>query len=106
MIVVTAPTGGIGRQVVENILDSGEPVRVIVRDPSRLPAHVRERAEIVHGSHGDADVVNAAFAGADSVFWLVPPNPRAAFCCGWRRPARSAWLARRRHSGRRPSAPA
>lgn len=77
MIVVTAPTGGIGRQVVENILDSGEPVRVIVRDPSRLPAHVRERAEIVHGSHGDADVVNAAFAGADSVFWLVPPNPRA-----------------------------
>lgn len=77
MIVVTAPTGGIGRQVVENILDSGEPVRIIVRDPSRLPAHVRERAEIVRGSHGDADVVNAAFAGADSVFWLVPPNPRA-----------------------------
>ena len=33
MIVVTAPTGGIGRQVVENILDSGEPVRAFVRDP-------------------------------------------------------------------------
>jgi uncharacterized protein YbjT (DUF2867 family) len=28
----------------------------------------------VQGSHGDIDVVNQAFAGADSVFWLVPPD--------------------------------
>ena len=37
----------------------------------------QERIEIVKGSHGDADVVNKAFAGADTVFWLVPPDPRA-----------------------------
>jgi uncharacterized protein YbjT (DUF2867 family) len=77
MIVVTAPTGLIGHQVLENLLGSGQPVRVIVRDPSRLPAHARERVEIVQGSHSDADVVDQAFAGADAVFWLVPPDPHA-----------------------------
>src|SRR3979411_1172206 len=77
MIVVTTPTGLIGHQVLENILDSGQPIRVIARDPSRLPSHTLERVEVVHGSHGDLDVVNKAFAGADTVFWLVPPDPRA-----------------------------
>ena len=77
MIVVTAPTGTIGRQVLENILRGGEPIRVIAREPSKLPAEVRERAEIVQGSHGDIDVVNQAFAGADTVFWLAPPDPHA-----------------------------
>jgi uncharacterized protein YbjT (DUF2867 family) len=77
MIVVTTPTGSIGHQVIANLLDSGEPVRVIARDPSRLPAQVNERVEVVQGSHGDTDVVDKAFAGADAVFWLVPPDPRA-----------------------------
>src|SRR5437016_9415109 len=77
MIVVTAPTGLIGHQVLNNLLESDEPIRVIARDPSRLPPHTRERIEVVQGSHGDRDVVTRAFAGADSVFWLVPPDPRA-----------------------------
>jgi uncharacterized protein YbjT (DUF2867 family) len=77
MIVVTAPTSNIGRQVLENSLASGAPIRVIARDPSRLPAHTRDRVEVVQGSHGDADVVSRAFAGTDAVFWLVPPNPTA-----------------------------
>ncbi|MBC7977049.1 MAG: NAD(P)H-binding protein [Myxococcales bacterium] len=78
MIVVTAPTGAIGHQVLEHLLRSGSgPVRVIARDPSRLPAQLRDQVEVVQGSHGDSDVVNRAFAGADAVFWLVPPDPRA-----------------------------
>src|SRR5260221_9811756 len=77
MIVVTAPTGLIGHQVLNNLLESDEPIRVIARDPSRLPAHTRERVEVVQGSHGDLDVVTRAFAGAESVFWLVPPDPHA-----------------------------
>jgi uncharacterized protein YbjT (DUF2867 family) len=77
MIVITAPTGLLGRQVLDSVLDSGEPIRVIARDPSRLGPQARERVEVIHGSHADPDVVTKAFAGADSVFWLVPPNPRA-----------------------------
>src|SRR5437763_8188760 len=77
MIIITAPTGAIGHQVLENVLRSEEPIRAIARDPLRLPPHVRERVDVVQGSHSDTLVVNKAFAGADVVFWLVPPDPRA-----------------------------
>jgi uncharacterized protein YbjT (DUF2867 family) len=77
MIVITTPTGQIGHQVLSNLLGSGEPIRVIARDPSGLPTQARERVEVVQGSHGDFDVVDRAFAGADAVFWLVPPDPHA-----------------------------
>lgn len=62
MIVITTPTGQIGRQVLDKILDGGEPVRVIARDPSRLDPQTRERVEVVQGSHDDIDVVTDAFA--------------------------------------------
>ncbi len=102
MIVITAPTGLIGAQVLGNVLGSGEPVRVIARDPSRLPAQARERVELVQGSHGDIDVVDRAFAGADAVFWLVSPDPRAdsveAAYVDFTRPACDAF---KRHEVRR-----
>lgn len=75
MIVVTTPTGNIGRHVVSHLLDAGETLRLIVRDPSRLAQDVRDRVEVVVGSHGDAAVVDQAFRGADAVFWLCPPTP-------------------------------
>ena len=79
MIVITTPTGDIGSQVLGNLLGSGmgEELRVIARDPAKLSAAVRDRVDIVLGSHADADVVDRAFAGADAVFWLVPPDSRA-----------------------------
>jgi uncharacterized protein YbjT (DUF2867 family) len=77
VIVICTPTGLIGRQVLGHVLDGGgRPVRVITRDPARLPRPVRERVEVVQGSLTDVDVVARAFAGADSVFWLVPPKPQ------------------------------
>jgi uncharacterized protein YbjT (DUF2867 family) len=75
MIVITTPTGQIGQQVLDRILDSGEAARVITRDPSRLSARARARAEVVPGSHGDADAITKALVGADRMFWLVPPPP-------------------------------
>lgn len=78
MIVVTTPTGAIGGRVVADLLDRGAPVRVVAREPARLPARVRADAEVVPGSHGDPDVVEKAFTGADAVFWVPPPNRHAA----------------------------
>jgi uncharacterized protein YbjT (DUF2867 family) len=77
MIVITTPTGQIGHQVVENLLDSGEELRVIAREASLLSDEIRDRVDVVEGSHSDASVVDRAFAGADAVFWLAPPDPRA-----------------------------
>ncbi len=38
MIVVTTPTGNIGHHVVQHLLDAGEALRVIVRDPAKTAA--------------------------------------------------------------------
>ncbi|MFC6880428.1 MULTISPECIES: NAD(P)H-binding protein [Actinomadura] len=78
MIVITAPTGNIGRRVLDHVLAGDRPVRVVVRDPARLPAGVRERAEVVQGSHGDPEVAARAFDGADALFWLLPTDHHAA----------------------------
>jgi uncharacterized protein YbjT (DUF2867 family) len=95
MIVITTPTGLIGHQVLENLLDSGEELRLIVRDRSSIPAETHEFVEVIEGSHRDAAVVDEAFAGADAVFWLVPPDPRAetveAAYVGFTRPAAEAF---------------
>ena len=77
MIVITAPTSNIGSQVVDHLLEHEVPLRLIARDPSRLSPEVRERVEIVEGSHGDKDVVDRACEGADAVFWLTPNDPSA-----------------------------
>jgi uncharacterized protein YbjT (DUF2867 family) len=77
MIVITAPTGLIGRQVLNGLLESGAPIRVVLRDPTALTGDIRERVDVIEGSHGDATVVDEAFGDADAVFWLTPPNPQA-----------------------------
>ena len=102
MIVITTPAGQIGRQVLGNLLDSGEQLRGIARDPSQLPAGALKDLDIIEGSHGDAAVADKAFAGADAVFWLTPLNPRApsveAAFAGFTRPAAEAF---KRHGVRR-----
>ncbi|MFG2721201.1 NAD(P)H-binding protein [Streptomyces sp. NPDC048416] len=81
MIVITAPTGHIGSRLLDILLNEvperRDELRVIVRDPRKLTEEVRSRVDVVTGAHDDADVIDRAFAGADAVFWLVPPNPRA-----------------------------
>ncbi|BAC68440.1 NmrA family transcriptional regulator [Streptomyces avermitilis] len=94
MIVITAPTGNIGRHLLSRLLESapaaGEELRVIVRDPARLPDAARGRVEVITGSHADTEVLDRAFEGADAVFWLVPPDaslaPHDAYS-GFTRPA-------------------
>ncbi|MFJ3902842.1 NAD(P)H-binding protein [Streptomyces sp. NPDC090025] len=100
MIVITAPTGNIGRSLLPLLIEAapahGESLRVVVRDPDRLPDDVRERVEVVTGSHGDPATVDRAFAGADAVFWLVPPDgsmPPVAAYRGFTRPAVRAFAA-------------
>ena len=75
MIVITTPTGDIGHQVLQNVLQGNEPVRVIARDPLRIPQEIRQRLEVIQGSHGEAATIEKALNGADALFWLIPPEP-------------------------------
>ncbi|MFC9874640.1 NAD(P)H-binding protein [Nocardia salmonicida] len=83
MIVITAPTGNIGRPLLAQLMASDEQLRVILRDPARLPDAVHERVEVITGSHGDAHILDRAFDGADAVFWLVPPDASRPPHDGW-----------------------
>ncbi|WAZ19154.1 NAD(P)H-binding protein [Streptomyces cinnabarinus] len=81
MIVITTPTGRIGSRLLDLLLNetSGrdEELRVIVRDPDKLPGTVRNHVDVITGSHGDAEVIDRAFADADAVFWVAPVDRRA-----------------------------
>lgn len=99
MIVVTAPTSRIGRHLLPLLLAGPDPLRVVARDPARLPPGLDGRAEVVQGSHGDAGVIGRAVEGADAVFWLPVPDPAARSVedayVGFTRPAAEAF----RHHG-------
>jgi uncharacterized protein YbjT (DUF2867 family) len=77
MIVVTTPTGNIGSQLLPLLLAAGESVRVIARDPAKLSPATRSQVEVIQGSVDDPAVVDRAFAGAESLFWVVPPRFQA-----------------------------
>jgi uncharacterized protein YbjT (DUF2867 family) len=73
MIVVTTPTGNIGSRLLPHLLAAGASVRVIARDPSKLSATIQGKVDVVQGSADDPAVVDKAFRGVQSVFWVVPP---------------------------------
>jgi uncharacterized protein YbjT (DUF2867 family) len=71
MILITGATGHVGRELVPQVVDSGAPVRVLVRDPARadnLPAAV----ERVVGDLADPATLPPALDGVDRLFVLVP----------------------------------
>lgn len=78
MILVTTPTGDIGARVLARLAQSDRPLRVIVRDPAKIPRNLMGRVDIVEGSHGDPSVIAQAIAQVESVFWLPPGAPASA----------------------------
>ena len=87
-ILVTTPTGHIGSRVVRQLLAApgGHTVRVLARDAGRLPATVRERAEVHTGALDEGDALTRALDGADRFFFLIPPaRPDVPDWLGWMR---------------------
>lgn len=76
-IVVTTPTGNVGSRVVRLLLQAGVRPRLLARDPSRLDAGTRQRADVRRGDLTDAAFVRDAISGARTVFW-VDPTPHTA----------------------------
>lgn len=69
MIVVTGATGHVGRELVDRLVDAGERVRAVSRDPARaaLPAGV----EVVAADLATGDGLAAALAGASGLFLFL-----------------------------------
>ncbi|MEC4019605.1 NmrA family NAD(P)-binding protein [Streptomyces sp. H27-D2] len=73
-IAVTTPTGHVGRHIVAMLIRAGVRPTVLVRDPSRLDASVRDLVDAVTVDLGDSDAVVAATAGVNALFWIDPPT--------------------------------
>ncbi|MQY02359.1 NAD(P)-dependent oxidoreductase [Actinomadura macrotermitis] len=66
-LTVLGATGGTGVQVVQRALDDGHQVTAIVRDPAKLPAGLRDRAEVVTADVRDAAALTPHVQGRDAV---------------------------------------
>jgi uncharacterized protein YbjT (DUF2867 family) len=73
-IVVTTPTGNIGRHVVRELLNAGESLRVIARYPHKLMEDIQNDTEVIQGSTDNPDVLLQALDGAEALFWCIPQS--------------------------------
>jgi len=70
VILVTGATGSVGRQVVEQLVAEGQPVRALARDPHG--AALPDGVEVVAGDLSDAVGLAPHLDGVDAVFLLWP----------------------------------
>lgn len=72
-ILVTGATGTIGRNVIEQLVRRGVPVRALVRNPEKadFPAEVT----VVQGDLMDPDSLRTAFRGVSALFLLNAVTP-------------------------------
>jgi uncharacterized protein YbjT (DUF2867 family) len=73
-IVVTTPTGKIGGNLANILLDRGAAVTLIARNPAKVNALASRGARVLAGEHDNLDVLENAVQGADALFWVTPPN--------------------------------
>lgn len=66
-ITIFGATGGTGVELVRQSLDAGHRVTVVVRDPARLPAELRDRVDAVTADVFDPGALEAAVKGRDAV---------------------------------------
>ena len=71
MILVTGPTGFVGRHVVRALVAHGHSVRCLVRTPSRAKVIEGTGVEIVHGDVTEPPSLAAAVEGAEAVVHLA-----------------------------------
>jgi len=72
-IVLNVCSGNIGGHLAEYLLDLNQSITVINRDAKKAQ-HLADRgAKVVVGGFDDVAVLDAAFAGAKAIFWMLPP---------------------------------
>ena len=77
-IVVTTPTGNIGRVVTNELLDAGAEVVLPVRNPQKVKEFTDRGAKATKGTMDDSEFIAESCRGTDALFWLTPPDLGAA----------------------------
>lgn len=68
LTLLTGATGFVGRKLLDRLLGTG-PLRLVVRDASRLPDELA--VEILEADLADADALASVMAGVDCAYYLV-----------------------------------
>jgi len=74
MYVILGATGNTGSVVARRLLDRSKRVRVVGRDNKKLAPFVNRGADAFATDILDTDALSRAFAGAQGVYALIPPN--------------------------------
>jgi uncharacterized protein YbjT (DUF2867 family) len=73
MIALTTPTGTIGSKVLRILTESNhQPIRVLARNPAKIPDGIRTKIQIIEGSMGDASALRRLCDEAEALFWCQP----------------------------------
>lgn len=74
MFTIFGASGNTGAVVARDLLDRGQSVRVVARDPAKVADLAARGAEVVRGDVLDAASVAAALDGARGAYLLLPPD--------------------------------
>ena len=73
-ILVVGSTGTVGSEVVKQLVESGQNVRALGRDPAKA-TKLGDAIDVAFGDLAKPETLSEAFAGAEKVFILAPPVP-------------------------------
>ncbi|HYE74642.1 MAG TPA: NAD(P)H-binding protein [Blastocatellia bacterium] len=73
-ILISTPTGNIGNRALQQLLNAGADVSIIVRNPEKLSDSILSRVKVHQGSLTDTAFVTKAFQGAQAVLWVTPTD--------------------------------
>jgi uncharacterized protein YbjT (DUF2867 family) len=74
MYTVLGATGNIGSVITKKLLEKGEKVRVVARNPGKLQQYVHKGAEAFAADVRDVDALTKALSGARAAFLMIPPG--------------------------------
>lgn len=77
MILITTPNGKVGQEIVQQLQQRGEPVRIAAHTVEKARAAF-PGAEVVHFDFGDEASVRAALRGVDRLYLASPGDMDAA----------------------------
>ncbi len=78
MYVITGATGNTGKIIASTLLEAGKEVRIIARNTEKAKELTEKGAELFQGSTNDVGLLKKAFAGASTVYAIIPMNMQAA----------------------------
>ena len=72
--LILGATGNTGKPIAQGLLAKGQTVRILVRDAAKAKELTDQGAILFQGDAIDKALLKKAVAGADAVYFLIPPS--------------------------------